>query len=382
MNKNKCFLLFNLIFGLSNSQINQKANYDPRTNSYEVSEVLPNGSSTRKAEARLSHNSTCSTNKFWAINNGGVDELTLVGNTVTFNSTIISPKLNYSIAYCDNLDGITPSSTFYDANGNSQAYYNGAAWQTPGTPTYSYNIYNCGGYQTNLYYGSAPSGFQSEIVKYNGTSFNKIYSTPPTYFLAIADLAVDKNGNVWTAIAKNFPYPSDSLIVVSPTGQVILEYPFIFDTNNAYGSFIIDSTLYIGFGPANVNYPNSLVPIRIQNGAVSIGAPIAMPANGYSDLASCAPGILTALPEIKNNETLPRFVVFPNPNNGSFKLQIENQIKNGQLILLNSIGQKIYEQKIIQGSNDVKITSLPNGMYSYVLLQDGHTIGVGKLSID
>jgi len=32
--------------------------------------------------------------------------------------------------------------------------------------------------------------------------------------------------------------------------------------------------------------------------------------------------------------------IFPNPNNGSFKLKIDTEIENGELILFNSLGQK------------------------------------------
>jgi hypothetical protein len=75
-------------------------------------------------------------------------------------------------------------------------------------------------------------------------------------------------------------------------------------------------------------------------------------------------------------------LVYPNPNNGSFKFLIDNDIKSGQLILINAIGQKIHEQKIIQGTNEVKTNGLPLGLYNYVLLQDNQSIKTGKLTIE
>lgn len=74
--------------------------------------------------------------------------------------------------------------------------------------------------------------------------------------------------------------------------------------------------------------------------------------------------------------------IFPNPNNGSFKVQIDNDIKNGQLILINSLGQKVHEQKILQGTNEIKTSGLPFGLYNYILCQDNQTIKNGKVTIE
>jgi len=74
--------------------------------------------------------------------------------------------------------------------------------------------------------------------------------------------------------------------------------------------------------------------------------------------------------------------VFPIPNSGCFNIQIDNAIKNGQLILLNSIGQKVHEQKIIQGTNEIKTNGLSFGLYNYILLLDNQTISNGKLTIE
>jgi len=74
--------------------------------------------------------------------------------------------------------------------------------------------------------------------------------------------------------------------------------------------------------------------------------------------------------------------IFPNPSKGSFKIQIDSDIKSGQLILLNSLGQYIFEQKIIQGTNEIKINGLPTGLYNYILLSDNQAIKNGKLTIE
>ncbi len=80
----------------------------------------------------------------------------------------------------------------------------------------------------------------------------------------------------------------------------------------------------------------------------------------------------------KNNILL----MYPNPNNGSFKLQIENEIENGELILLNSLGQKVHEQKIIKGDNNINTHNLASGLYNCVVLQNKEQISNGKLAVE
>jgi hypothetical protein len=74
--------------------------------------------------------------------------------------------------------------------------------------------------------------------------------------------------------------------------------------------------------------------------------------------------------------------LYPNPNNGSFKLKIDKQADNGELVLINSIGQEVYSQKIQQGENIIITQGLASGLYNYILLQDKRQIGNVKLTID
>lgn len=74
--------------------------------------------------------------------------------------------------------------------------------------------------------------------------------------------------------------------------------------------------------------------------------------------------------------------VFPNPNNGSFKLQISNAIETGSLILINSLGQKVHEQNISHGQNNINTCALSSGLYNYIILRDKEQIGSGKLTIE
>ncbi len=91
------------------------------------------------------------------------------------------------------------------------------------------------------------------------------------------------------------------------------------------------------------------------------------------------------MPPTSNKEFLSKingFIFYPNPNNGSFKLQIDNEIKNGELIVVNSLGEKVHEQKITQGTNDINIKLMAVGLYHCKILQNKQRVGQVKISIE
>jgi len=73
--------------------------------------------------------------------------------------------------------------------------------------------------------------------------------------------------------------------------------------------------------------------------------------------------------------------IYPNPNNGMFNINIEDNIKNGKFLLFNSLGQKIFEEKVYQGQNNIISKGLSPGFYNYIILDDKIQIKKGKLSI-
>ena len=74
--------------------------------------------------------------------------------------------------------------------------------------------------------------------------------------------------------------------------------------------------------------------------------------------------------------------VFPNPNNGMFKLILKDKIENVEIVLINSLGQEVHRQPIIQGANEVITTGLAKGLYNYITLQDKQKIKCDKLIIE
>lgn len=94
----------------------------------------------------------------------------------------------------------------------------------------------------------------------------------------------------------------------------------------------------------------------------------------------CQTSCISGLNESQNNSL--QINVFPNPNNGSFKLQIDNQIENGEIILISLLGQIVHRQKISQGANSIITSDFAKGLYNYIILRDKGQIGNGKLTID
>lgn len=267
----------------------------------------------------------CSPNTFWATS-AGVDQYTLSGNTATFVSTVCAPYL-YSLAYCNSLNGGTFSPTFYDCSDSTAAYYNGSGWTQipllgPG------RLFNCGGNGNFLYYCVAPAtSYVNAIARYDGVSFTTIYTlTDPNQFISVADLNIDDAGNVWFFTAHMTPSATDTLNVISPSGQLLKQFPFNFNTQNAYGSFMLNGNIYLGLGSANPVHPNTLLPLIIGFNTVTTGTPVPMPASiNYGDLASCNAGTPLSITEyaVEGN-----FGLFPNPVNDVLTITSGERVKN------------------------------------------------------
>ncbi|MBP7810093.1 MAG: SBBP repeat-containing protein [Bacteroidia bacterium] len=74
--------------------------------------------------------------------------------------------------------------------------------------------------------------------------------------------------------------------------------------------------------------------------------------------------------------------IYPNPNSGEFKLKIEKEIENAELILINSLGQKVYDQRIFKGVNYIRVSGISAGLYNYILLEDDQKFDSGKVIIN
>jgi hypothetical protein len=311
---------------------------------------------------------TCRDNLFWASNqNGNILEFQLDGNDVTFIDTVVSSTIyiaaGSSIAFANNITGNSFSPTFFSSSGDLNStrsyYFNGSSWVAVGDSS-SCKLYNSAAYNNNLYYqynGNTPYC----INKFNGTSFTEIFSSDSLRF-SVADFAVDEDGNLWT-FAENLPNSSFTkfVLIISPDGQIIKQYPFTFNSLNAYGCFLLNDKLYIGLGANNPVYPNSLLPLSFTQDSVIVGSPIAMSISNLSDLASCSPGIPAAIKDDANNSF--NFIIAPNPTENYINCSFKNVIGTIEIEIINKEGQLLNKTFTNQENNKIDISNLPSGIY-------------------
>lgn len=74
--------------------------------------------------------------------------------------------------------------------------------------------------------------------------------------------------------------------------------------------------------------------------------------------------------------------LFPNPNNGNFKIEINKPLKNSELSVVNSIGQEVHKQAVTKGENTIVIKNLPKGIYHYIILENQQQVLKGQLLIE
>lgn len=76
------------------------------------------------------------------------------------------------------------------------------------------------------------------------------------------------------------------------------------------------------------------------------------------------------------------FSLYPNPNNGSFILQVDSKSDRCEMHIFNSLGQKVYERNLISGINSIKATTLNEGLYHYIIFEDKMQTRSGKFIIE
>lgn len=74
--------------------------------------------------------------------------------------------------------------------------------------------------------------------------------------------------------------------------------------------------------------------------------------------------------------------LFPNPNSGSFSFDLNAQAVSGafQLVIFNTMGQRVFTDRVVNGMNAVKV-DLPAGLYQWQLRVDQRPSQSGKLII-
>ena len=128
----------------------------------------------------------------------------------------------------------------------------------------------------------------------------------------------------------------------------------------------------------NVGVYTATLTVQISTATgTCIGTDAGSPISTYNDAGHGCVGV--GLNEYYNEKSI---LIYPNPNNGSFILQINSEIENGKIVLINSFGQKISEEKVINGLNYITTKSLSKGIYNLVISQNDNRIRSTKLVIE
>lgn len=72
--------------------------------------------------------------------------------------------------------------------------------------------------------------------------------------------------------------------------------------------------------------------------------------------------------------------LYPNPNNGVFNFKIEKE--TATLVLFNTFGQKVYEQKISRGENYIRTHGLSKGLYHCVIFENKQVVQTARVIIE
>jgi hypothetical protein len=103
--------------------------------------------------------------------------------------------------------------------------------------------------------------------------------------------------------------------------------------------------------------------------------------NGCENMAVLTQSVATCT-GIQNISASGMISVYPNPNNGSFNVEISTNVENVQMFILNSLGQTVMTQSLKEGMNVINANSLAKGIYQYVIMGNNYPASNGKLVIE
>lgn len=212
-------------------------------------------------------------------------------------------------------------------------------------------------------------GNQQWFKNYGFSSNSRIYQViqlPDSSFIMITSdtdwantnrtgylLKADKNGDLlWKRI---YPHP--------PTTPNIANYFFGFNTTHDKGFIITGQYNHIG-----QPYQNMWLVKTDSLGCDSVGGCSYLPTG-------------TKEQTIANTN---KFIIYPNPNKGSFEISFYGAKKEGAevtVVITNIVGQVVYSKQTDSKNTIVKTENLQQGIYTVVVSNRGGVIGQSKLKL-
>ena len=166
-------------------------------------------------------------------------------NTGTLNSIILPPNSS-GLAINDNLNGGTPSPTYYTVRSGIYWYYNGTTWISTGHTSGSSAAVNPGGAGPYIY---NLDGANDKLYRYDGTGNSTLFLDLGNYNGPF-DVIGDQYGNVYVMHNGS---GNQGLVMYSPNGQILCTYTFtgLPSSTTGGGYAIANGKLYTNSGSAN-----------------------------------------------------------------------------------------------------------------------------------
>ena len=231
-----------------------------------------------------------------------------------------------------------------------------------------------GSYENHLYIKSQ-SNEGSKIHYYNGQELIELEFS--FSINGIADIAVDKNGIAWYPLSTYIDGQTkiDTILSIDVENSIMKKYPLgdKICGFGAYGTTIINDTLLIGFGENNIDFPNQIIGINIENDKAELTNKVIHTEFKISDLASNNSGNST----VPINEIIKsmEFKIYPNPVRNYTLIKRDNP-KQGHLTLFSLSGNLLLQKEVSESIFQLDLNSLPSGNY-YIKI-DGVTKKVIK----
>lgn len=88
---------------------------------------------------------------------------------------------------------------------------------------------------------------------------------------------------------------------------------------------------------------------------------------------------VTAVETLSEN---PEISVYPNPNMGSFHIQLQHVPYDSRVEIYNLVAEKMYDQAIHSNTISLDLENYSKGMYFYKLVDQNHLIASGKIIVN
>lgn len=83
-----------------------------------------------------------------------------------------------------------------------------------------------------------------------------------------------------------------------------------------------------------------------------------------------------------NSESEINLSVYPNPNEGSFKIDIADDVQDAEVFLFNAIGTEVYRGKVEKGVNEVNTVNIKKGFYHLILFNHKQKVYTTKIGVN